>query len=59
MNFRPSASPLMTSDPFFSIWSMSDKLNEDVTCHWTGKRNPMSAAVFIDGKIYYVLDKVV
>ena len=58
MNLRPSAIPLMTSDPFFSIWSMSDKLNEDVTHHWTGKRNPMSAAVCVDDKIYYLMGQM-
>ena len=46
--FRPSAVPLVTVDPYFSIWSMCDKLNDGVTSHWTGRRNPMTAGVFID-----------
>ena len=30
------AYPLFTKDPFFSIWSGSDKLNEGNTIFWTG-----------------------
>ena len=53
--FRPSAVPLVTVDPFFSIWSLSDKLYDDVTYHWTTKRNPMAAGVYIDGEFYKVM----
>lgn len=53
--FRPSAVPLVTVDPYFSIWSASDNLYDDVTHHWTGRRNPMTAGVFIDGKFYLVM----
>ncbi len=52
---RYPAVPLVTVDPFFSIWSMTDELYGDVTRHWTGRRNPMSAAVIIDGKIFYLM----
>lgn len=51
-NLRYCAVPLVTVDPFFSIWSMCDNLYDDVTKHWTGARNPMSAGVYIDGKYY-------
>ncbi len=57
-NYRPSAVPLVTVDPFFSLWSMSDKLYDDVTHHWTGPRNPMSAGVWIDGKYYKVMGEI-
>jgi hypothetical protein len=30
------AYPLFVKDPFFSIWSGSDKLNEGNTMFWTG-----------------------
>lgn len=53
-NFRPSAVPLITVDPFFSIWSTNDKLYEGATRHWTGRRNPMTAGLLID-KEYYVI----
>ena len=54
-SMRYPAVPLVTVDPFFSIWSMTDNLYGDVTKHWTGRRNPMSAAVIIDGKFYYLM----
>ena len=53
--FRPSAVPLVTVDPYFSIWSMCDKLNDGVTSHWTGRRNPMTAGVVIDNKLYILI----
>jgi len=52
---RYCAVPLITVDPYFSIWSMGDKLYDDVTKHWTGARNPMSAGVFIDGEYYSLM----
>ena len=53
--FRPSAVPLITVDPYFSIWSASDNLYDDVTHHWTGRRNPMTAGVYVDGKFFLLM----
>lgn len=50
--FRPTAVPLMTTDPFFSIWSFSDTLNADHTRHWTGRRQSAFGALIVDGKPY-------
>ena len=33
---RAPAVPLITSDPYLSIWSPTDALNESSTMHWTG-----------------------
>lgn len=52
---RYCAVPLLTIDPFFSLWSMSDNLYDDVTRHWTGRRNPMTAGVYVDGEIYVLM----
>ena len=48
------AIPLITNDPFFSIWSVSDELYGGVTRHWSGKTMPLYIAVKIDGKYYAV-----
>src|SRR5215213_1455953 len=49
---RPPAVPLVTHDPYFSIWSMSDRLADERTKHWTGAFNGMVGMLRIDGKPY-------
>lgn len=54
-NFRPSAIPLVTVDPYFSIWSFSDTLYGDAARHWTGRENRMNAGIIIDGSYYSLM----
>jgi len=55
VEFRPPAVPLVTHDPYFSTWSMRDKLTDDFPHHWTGSIMGMSGIVRIDGKPYRII----
>src|SRR5262249_23035351 len=54
---RPPAVPLVTHDPYFSIWSPADKLTDADTVHWTGKPHRLRAGIELDGKVYGVMGK--
>lgn len=58
MILRPPAVPLITVDPYFSVWSPSDKLNDEITMHWTGKPNTILGIANIDRKDYRFLGKL-
>src|SRR5512133_2648177 len=54
-NFRAPAYPLVTHDPYFSIWSLSEDPTRVETTHWTLKPNPMHCMVRVDGKIFRLM----
>ena len=47
---RAPSVPLVSVDPFFSVWSPADKLSEAPTEHWCGQAQPMAALLRVDGK---------
>jgi hypothetical protein len=52
---RPPAVPLVTHDPYFSVWSFSDQLADDRTRHWTGAFHGMVGMVRVDGRPYRLM----
>ena len=54
-DLRPPATPLVTHDPYFSVWSMADQVNAEQTKHWTGTVQSLCSLARIDGKVYRVI----
>ena len=57
-SLRYAAVPLVTIDPYLSIWSASNHLYDDVTRHWTDRRSAMSGFVKVDGKWFRFMGTV-
>ena len=49
------AYPLVTHNPYFSIWSFSDEVQKSTTKHWTGYDQGLIAFAKVDGVQYQIL----
>ncbi|WP_199269789.1 glutaminase family protein [Mucilaginibacter lacusdianchii] len=49
---KAPAYPLITHNPYFSIWSNTDTLNKSVTHHWTGQEQSLLGVVKVDNQFY-------
>lgn len=57
MRLRPPSVPLITIDPYFSVWSPAVCLTNRVTEHWTGSPNTLDGTVTVDGTTYTFMGK--
>ncbi len=49
---RISSVPIITHDPYFSIWCSNDKLNIDDLKHWSGSYQTIRGYIIINGNEY-------
>ena len=54
-SLRPPAVPLVTFDPYLSIWSEADQLTDKNTQHWTHHEHSLVSLIRVDGKTYRLM----
>ena len=52
---RLPAIPIITFDPYISIWMPADTLTETDTAHWCGQPLPVRGSMEVDGRLYRFL----
>ncbi|TSD66277.1 DUF4965 domain-containing protein [Inquilinus sp. KBS0705] len=55
---RAPSYPLITHNPYFSIWTSADNLNEWTTSHWTGRYQSMLGVIKVDNHFYRFMGRV-
>ena len=50
MKLRAPAYPLINVDPYFTVWSMADRLHDVPVKHWTGSDNTLIGVCSVDGE---------
>ena len=57
MKLRAPSVPLVTVDPYFSLWSPANRLAAEDTVHWTGIANLLRGVAVVDGTAYRFLGR--
>ncbi len=52
MKLRAPSVPLITVDPYFTVWLPDETLNFTMSEHWSGKTNSIYGVCDVDGKKY-------
>ena len=58
MKMRAPAIPLITVDPYFSVWSFTDELYASSTCLWTGHTNKIVGVLTVDAQQFCFMSGV-